>query len=165
LPSTNAYGTITDGGCNLSSDASCSFTNVGSVNGIDPLLGPLANNGGPTATCALLPGSPAIDAVKDNSYPATDQRGFRRPFGPAGDIGAVEYYPDAFTIHSLTLNNNRWQIAGAGFPSTAYRLQASTNLKSWFTVETNATSNDGSFKSVDATATNSTSQFYRISVP
>ena len=162
---TNAYGTIIDAGYNLSSDASCDFTNVGSENNVNPLLGPLANNGGPTETCALLSGSPAIDAITDNSYPAADQRGFSRPFGSAGDIGAVEYYPDAFTIHSLTLNNNRWQIAGTGFPSTAYRLQASTNLKSWFTVETNVTSNDGSFKSVDATATNSTSQFYRISVP
>jgi hypothetical protein len=165
LPSTNAYGTIIDGGCNLSSDASCSFTNVGSVNAIDPLLGPLANNGGPTETCALLSGSPAIDAITDGSYPATDQRGFSRPFGSAGDIGAVEYYSGAFVIHSLTPNNNEWQIAGTGFPSTAYRLQASTNLKSWFTVETNVTRNDGFFKSVDATATNSTSQFYRISVP
>src|SRR5262249_27247495 len=34
-----------------------------SQNPIDPLLGPLANNGGPTQTMALLPGSPAIDAA------------------------------------------------------------------------------------------------------
>ena len=88
---TNAYGTIIDAGYNLSSDASCDFTNIGSENNVNPLLGPLANNGGPTATCALLPGSPAIDAITDNSYPAADQRGFSRPFGSAGDIGAVEY--------------------------------------------------------------------------
>jgi len=164
-PSANAYGIIIDGGYNLSSDASCDFTNWGSGNDINPLLGPLANNGGLTETCALLSGSPAIDAITDGSYPVTDQRGFSRPFGSAGDIGAVEYYSGAFIIHSLTPNNNKWQIAGIGFPSTAYRLQASTDLKNWFTVETNVTSNDGSFKSVDATSTNSASQFYRISVP
>ena len=162
---TNAYGTIIDAGYNLSSDASFDFTNVGSENEVDPMIGPLANNGGLTETCALLSGSPAIDAITDGSYPVTDQRGFSRPFGSAGDIGAVEYYSGAFIIHSLTPNNNKWQIAGIGFPSTAYRLQASTDLKNWFTVETNVTDNTGSFESADATATNSASQFYRISVP
>jgi len=41
--------------------------------GVD-LLGPLADNGGSNQTFALLPGSPAIDAVKLNSCLATDQR-------------------------------------------------------------------------------------------
>ena len=42
---------------------------------IDPLLGPLADNGGPTQTFALLPGSPAIDAGSNPASLATDQRG------------------------------------------------------------------------------------------
>ena len=43
----------------------------GPVNGvIDPMLGPLADNGGPTMTHALLAGSPAIDAGDPNFDPA-----------------------------------------------------------------------------------------------
>ena len=54
---------------------------------IDPMLGPLADNGGPTQTCALLPGSPAID-VGDPNAPETDQRNYDRTNAP--DIGAFE---------------------------------------------------------------------------
>src|SRR5206468_3207906 len=59
-PGTNAYGTITDAGNNLSSDFSPHLTGT-STNNIDPQLGPLTNNGGFTLTMALLPSSPAID--------------------------------------------------------------------------------------------------------
>ncbi len=65
----------------------------------DPLLGPLQDNGGPTWTHALLPGSPAIDAGHSGGLVA-DQRGFPRPVDNAGvanasggdgsDIGAYE---------------------------------------------------------------------------
>ena len=66
---------------------------------IDPLLGPLQDNGGPTFTHALLSGSPAID--KGHSSGSTiDQRGFTRPIdlpdipnapgGDGSDIGALE---------------------------------------------------------------------------
>ncbi|HSA99886.1 MAG TPA: choice-of-anchor Q domain-containing protein, partial [Anaerolineales bacterium] len=59
----------------------------------DPVLGPLAGNGGSTQTMALLSGSPAIDAGNEASCPATDQRGVTRPqpAGGACDIGAYEY--------------------------------------------------------------------------
>ena len=57
----------------------------------DPKLGLLADNGGPTLTMALLPGSPAIDAGNTSLAPDTDQRGFPRPAGLAADIGAFEY--------------------------------------------------------------------------
>jgi Big-like domain-containing protein/Calx-beta domain-containing protein len=53
-------------------------------------LGLLADNGGPTRTRALLTGSPAIDAGSETGFPATDQRGMPRPFGPRADIGAFE---------------------------------------------------------------------------
>jgi hypothetical protein len=67
----------------------CGLTNGagGSLIGIDPILSPLDNYGGSTATFALLPGSPAIDAG-GATCPATDQRGKGR-FG-ACDIGAFE---------------------------------------------------------------------------
>ena len=63
---------------------------------IDPRLGPLQDNGGPTLTRALLAGSPAIDAGVNAAIPAgvvTDQRGFARLAGPLlqVDIGAFEF--------------------------------------------------------------------------
>jgi hypothetical protein len=57
---------------------------------IDPRIGPLANNGGPTRTHALLAGSPAIDAASAADCPATDQRGVSRPQGTGCDIGSYE---------------------------------------------------------------------------
>jgi CSLREA domain-containing protein len=57
---------------------------------INPGLGPLADNGGPTRTHALLPGSPAIDAASAQDCPPTDQRGVSRPQGAACDIGSYE---------------------------------------------------------------------------
>jgi hypothetical protein len=54
----------------------------------NPLLAPLADNGGPTQTMALLAVSPALDA--GNNCPPTDQRGLPRPQGPGCDIGAFE---------------------------------------------------------------------------
>lgn len=66
---------------------------------IDPLLGPLQDNGGPTFTHALLEGSPAKDQG-ESSGSTTDQRGFPRPVdlpgianaagGDGADIGAFE---------------------------------------------------------------------------
>jgi len=56
----------------------------------DAQIGPLGNNGGPTATHALLAGSPAIDAANDAACPVTDQRGVTRPQGAHCDIGAYE---------------------------------------------------------------------------
>jgi parallel beta-helix repeat protein len=61
---------------------------------VDPLLGPLQNNGGPTLTHALLPSSPAIDAGDPNPVdpPEWDQRGsgFPRIVNGRIDIGAFE---------------------------------------------------------------------------
>ena len=57
---------------------------------IAPKLGPLADNGGPTRTHALLQGSPAIDAASTPDCPTTDQRGVVRPQGAACDIGSYE---------------------------------------------------------------------------
>jgi hypothetical protein len=59
---------------------------------VDPMLGPLQDNGGPTQTMALLPGSPAIDAGDNTGAPDFDQRGdgYARIVGGTIDIGAYE---------------------------------------------------------------------------
>lgn len=82
----NCAGTITSDGYNLSSDTSCSFSNSGDINGENPKLGPLRNNGGPTQTMALPVGSPALDAGNpagcrdfSGNLLTTDQRGKPRP--------------------------------------------------------------------------------------
>jgi hypothetical protein len=57
------------------------------------LLGPLQDNGGWTDTHLPMVGSPAIDAGDATTAPPGDQRGVRRPQGPASDIGSVEVVP------------------------------------------------------------------------
>ena len=74
---------------NLDRDNTCNLVAPGDLPGVDPLLGPLANNGGSTQTHALPAGSPAIDAGDDGAAPAADQRGF--PRARASDIGAFEF--------------------------------------------------------------------------
>ncbi len=82
-------GTITSEGGNIIQDTSgCTFTPAaGDVTGQAGGLGPLADNGGPTTTHALLPGSPAIDRG-GAGCPGADQRGAPRT-GPC-DSGAYE---------------------------------------------------------------------------
>lgn len=82
-------GTVVSEGHNLVQDESCSRV-ASDLVGVDPKLGPLAANGGPTATHALLAGSPVVDAATAASAPATDQRGVARPVGAGPDIGAFE---------------------------------------------------------------------------
>jgi hypothetical protein len=91
----NCSGTVTSGGGNVEDANTCGFSTAGGDKpGTDPLLGPLQLNGGPTATHALLAGSPAIDAVPAaNPCPGTDQRLVGRPVGPACDSGAFEFVP------------------------------------------------------------------------
>jgi hypothetical protein len=101
----NCYNsTPTSDGYNLSSDATCNFSGPGDMNNINPLLGPLANNGGPTQTMALTSGSPAIDAGNPNGCTdnlgnllKTDQRGRPRHDSEdthGCDIGAYESQSD-----------------------------------------------------------------------
>ena len=97
----DSFGTITSLGHNLDSDGTCGLNGPGDLsNVVDPKLGPLADNGGPTLTHALLPGSPAIDSGDDSVLGVphnltTDQRGpgFPRLQGAHVDIGAYEAAP------------------------------------------------------------------------
>lgn len=81
--------------------------NNGFIVGQAPSLGSLAKNGGFTQTHLLLPGSPAIDAVLNNTCPTSDQRGAPRPQDgnldsvSYCDIGAVEHDPTPLTVVSI----------------------------------------------------------------
>src|SRR5262249_51668897 len=92
-PGHDLYGRMTPLAKNMNSnstgDSGYAFTAPLNVN---PQLGPLQNNGGPTPTMALLAGSPAIDAGDNTGAPAYDQRGpgFARIIGGGIDIGAFE---------------------------------------------------------------------------
>jgi hypothetical protein len=92
----NIYGaTVTSHGYNVCSDDGGGFLNgPGDQINTNPLLGPLQNNGGPTFTHALLPGSPAIDAGDPNFTPPPyyDQRGpvFWRIRNGRIDVGSFE---------------------------------------------------------------------------
>ena len=100
-------GPVTDGGHNLDVGSSCGFTGGTDLRNTNPQLGALGDNGGPTPTQALAPGSPAVDA--GGTCPAadggTDQRGLPR-FAPC-DIGAYEVQDQAPVL-----------IANPGFTST-----------------------------------------------
>ncbi|MBW6466582.1 MAG: hypothetical protein K0B06_08775 [Brevefilum sp.] len=94
----NNDGTITTNSHNLIMDGTCSPYVSG-----DPLLSPLANNGGPTLTHALKRDSPAIDVADPAYCPATDQRGVERPQGDGCDIGAFELKPGSQIFLPLIL--------------------------------------------------------------
>jgi hypothetical protein len=82
---------VNSGGHNLSDGADCGLSGDGDQEGVQVGLGPLADNGGPTDTEAVLPASLALDAGVGCA--ATDQRSVSRPRGNACDIGAYEFAP------------------------------------------------------------------------
>src|SRR5690606_36732320 len=74
-------------GWNLATDASCSLDEPGDLENADPMLGPVADNDGPTVTRMIAAASAALDAIPagtlglcDGTVPA-DQRGLPRPSG------------------------------------------------------------------------------------
>ena len=92
--------TVTSGGFNIfGNTAGCTIAGAtaNDLVGVDPLLGALAPNGGPTLTRMIAAGSPAQNAANPggctgagNLPLTTDQRGSARPVGAACDIGAIE---------------------------------------------------------------------------
>lgn len=111
----------------------------------DPLLGTPAYNGGPTMTCALLPGSPAIDSGTSAGAPEKDQRGIDRPQKSGFDRGAYEVsvrkflvmrapFPGAFRFSSATEQFESGEGTAWGFPegipvTVTFLPQAGKRLK------------------------------------
>ena len=123
-------GGVTSLGHNLNSDNSCGLDGTGDLTNIDPKLHHLQHNGGSTFTHALLPGSPAIDAIPaehcvdhESNPVTTDQRGVARKQGVACDIGSYEsglgvmtgiIYLEGRTDHSGVM------IEGDGFTTVSH---------------------------------------------
>ena len=131
----SGVGTTVSNGFNLVG-ADCSFVAAGDQTVADTAsaigIGPLANNGGPTRTMALLPDSPAVNAVPlgivsvDGTIflcpflDSTDQRGVARPQGPFCDVGAYELIPslDVTIVDSL----------GVATPTTTFEAPGSSGV-------------------------------------
>jgi len=143
-------GAFLSGGHNLVgiTNGSSGFPTFGDLIGssdlpLDPKLGPLADNGGPTLTMALLPGSPAIDAGDDSAAPPTDQRGVARPVGVASDIGTYECSAPILVTLPPTQTAEAgssvdFSVGTVGDPALAYfwffdetNLVSSTTNRSW----------------------------------
>ena len=162
----NCSGLVSDGGYNMSSDASVAFPASGSRTNINPMLGPLVNNGGPTLTMALLPGSPAIDAGGAIGAPAIDQRGVLRPQGAGMDIGAFEFqYIPVFTTARFQSATNFWLQACGLPPQQTCTLQVSTNLTVWWDLAAQVVGTNGQCEFVHTNCGSGGARFYRLKLP
>ncbi len=127
--SSNCFFGVQSLGHNLDDDGSCPFTGAGDLsNVVDAKLGPLADNGGPTKTHALLAGSPALDA----GTRGTDQRGLFRADGdgdtvPLSDIGAFE-----FGGQPQTVGVDHFKCYKAGPPKRTPKLNQLVSLSDQF---------------------------------
>jgi hypothetical protein len=165
-------GTLISGGYNLIENlAGCVVTGdpTGNIYGVDPLLGPLQDNGGPTWTMALLRGSPAIDQGSAAGL-ATDQRGVRRPFDVPGipnaadgsDIGAYEYtLPQPFISGTVGQSGTNFCLNVQGTSGYVYFVQASCDLVNWVTIGSAAADQNGRCQFVDSQMAAFPCRFYR----
>jgi hypothetical protein len=165
-------GTLTSQGYNLIGNLNTNMTIVGLTNGniygLDPLLGPLQNNGGPTATHALLPGSPAIDAGTAAGAPMTDQRGAVRPFGMAVDIGAFESVAGMLSsevrITGISRADSNIHVRVEGPHGSVCTIQASSNLLDWEDVSVCGSNAMGAWDFIDHDTANHPNRFYRARI-
>ncbi|HUK83391.1 MAG TPA: choice-of-anchor Q domain-containing protein, partial [Verrucomicrobiae bacterium] len=122
----NDEGTVTSDGYNLSSDDGGGFLGAsGDLINTNALLGPLADNGGPTFTHALLTNSPAINAGNPGFTPPPDydQRGpgFARVVGFHIDIGAFELdLPPVAQCQDVTVFAGAFCTANASIDDGSY---------------------------------------------
>ncbi len=120
-------GAVTDLGYNIDDGSTCNFSGPSLSNTAADLdSSGLQNNGGPTQTIAVEPGSPAIGLVTNAPQcPATDQRGAARPTSGACDAGAYDTNGTPFdpSVSSVTITGGlitpTVTISGSGFGNRA----------------------------------------------
>ena len=153
-----ASGTWNDEGYNVASDTSCFAPTPASTDddtagsGLGGLLGPLANNGGPTETVLPRPDNPALSIVPNGSSvsldgttvtlcPTTDQRGVATEPGQACDAGSVqEGLPMALAQSFSTLEGTELTEPAGTLQSGV--VDDNPGASSW-TAELTATAGDG----------------------
>jgi hypothetical protein len=165
-------GTFTSQGYNLIAvtNGSSGFPGPGDRVGssgapLDPWIGPLADNGGPTFTRALLPGSPAIEAGTAIGVPPTDQRGVPRPQGPSVDIGAFEYQYTIPAIVGAAVQGSDFRLQCFALPGSTQTVQVSTNLLNWSDLNSFIICTNGLSDYLDPIQTNRERRFYRLKYP
>ncbi len=144
---------------------------------LDPMLGPLQNNGGPTFTMALLADSPALDAGDDTllSSPfnlVTDQRGYARKSGAHVDIGAFESQIPAtppYMVSLTNLGNGAFGFVFTSTPGASFTVLATTNLSlpssDWAVLGVAIEVSPGQFQFADTEATNNPRRYYQLRSP
>lgn len=110
---------------NLSSDASCGFTDAGSKQSTNPQLLPLADNGGRTNTMAITDTSPAKNTGTNSACPPADQREVTRPQALTCDIGAYERRGPAL---ALQLRASRKRVRGTKKTASAAKRKKGRGL-------------------------------------
>ncbi len=120
---------------------------------VDAKLVALANNGGPTQTMRLLPGSPAIDTGSNSAARTTDQRGAARTQGTATDIGAYETPAGSAAQCKLDMDGDNGVLAMKeglvllrsmlGFSSTAATANTGISQAQWDATRANLNANCG----------------------
>jgi hypothetical protein len=139
-------GSLTSVGYNLTDDttgAACGFTETTDKVNVNPDLGPLAHNGGPTQTLLPAVTSPAVGVIPSPTTlsgvsvcgpGAFDQRGVPRPApGPTCSIGAVEAAPGTApgitntnsTVFTAGINGN-FTVTSNGVPPSALSVSTGT---------------------------------------
>jgi hypothetical protein len=167
---TNAliFGNITNLGFNLSDDSSCTFFGPTDIVTPDAKLGPLADNGGPTWTHALLFGSPAVNAGTNSAIAGMtyDQRGpdSLRLFGGRADIGAYELQTAVTVVQRVPAG---LRLRGQGWPSAPLLVQWNSELRTngWQTLTSGPTDASGNLEYTDTGAPGDGRRFYRAMRP
>jgi len=170
----DVIGTFDTGGYNIIGNTNNS-TGFGDEPGdqlnVNPLLGPLADYGGPTPTMALRAGSPAIDESKRFGL-ATDQRGFDRtlddasttnaPGGDGSDIGAFEVDPN-FRIVELRRGGGDVALSIMTVLGRNYRAEYTNELASgnWAVFTNNVPGNGHLLWVTNYGGANQPRRFYR----
>ena len=128
----------------------------------DPRLGPLAQNGGPTETMAVLADSPARDAARE-SQAASDQRGL--PIVDAADIGSFELQPESVAPPRLLIQHTGGIVVISWENAPGYILERTGHFTpeiEWVRVDF-ATA--GNFSSASFSAGAASRAFFRLRTP
>jgi hypothetical protein len=160
-------------------DGCVGFTNnvrsdiVGSGSPIDAMVGDLADNHGFVMTCALLSGSPALDAGDDTllaSNIVKDARGYARKAGAHVDIGAYEFQaPSTQFSCRATATENGVVVSVTNTPGALFTLFSTTDItlpvSNWDVLGPMTETAPGQFQWTDADCANYDFRFFSVRSP